>query len=135
MKRRRRLLALLTAVVWLASPALVPAADAPAAGPVHARELTARLGTGRAPFILDVRTPEEFRAGHVPGAVNIPLMELGRRWRELEPHRESELVVYCETGPRARFARVGLRSVGFSRLRLLDGHMRKWRAQHLPLVR
>jgi phage shock protein E len=48
-------------------------------------ELAAEMAAGAAPVIVDVRGPEEFRAGHLPGAVNIPLAELERRKNELDP--------------------------------------------------
>ncbi|HUH13946.1 MAG TPA: rhodanese-like domain-containing protein [Longimicrobiales bacterium] len=62
---------------------------------------------------VDVRTPEEFAAGHVEGALHIPYDQMEARWRELEPHAEGTLVVYCRTGRRSGIALDVLRSKGF----------------------
>lgn len=53
--------------------------------------------------IVDVRTPEEFRAGNVPGSVNIPLQEINLRMEELTKLRQP-LVLCCASGGRSRLA-------------------------------
>ena len=90
------------------------------------------IGAGTAPAILDVRTREEYAAGHVRGAINIPFNEVGRRAVELDAHRERPLIVYCGHGPRAWMAGAVLRGHGFRRLRFLSGHMAAWRRARLP---
>jgi len=90
------------------------------------------IGAGRAPAILDVRTPAEYAAGHVRGAVNVPFNEVGRRARELSALRERPLIVYCGHGPRAWIAGAVLRRHGFSPIRFLSGHMAAWRRAGLP---
>jgi rhodanese-related sulfurtransferase len=81
---------------------------------------------------VDVRTPEEFASGHVPGAVNIPRDQLPRRFGELEAARD-RLVVYCERGPRAIAAAATLLAAGFTNVRHLAGDMSGWRAAGLPI--
>jgi rhodanese-related sulfurtransferase len=71
---------------------------------------TARALAAHGAVLLDVRTPEEFRAGHVEGALNIPLNELSARCRELEG---KPVVVYCRSGRRSAEAAQLLRSRGF----------------------
>lgn len=74
--------------------------------------------------LVDVRTPEEFAAGHLPGAINLPVQELERRRVELEP-QERPVVVYCRSGSRsARAARL-LESAGFEAIHDL-GAMSRW---------
>jgi phage shock protein E len=85
-----------------AAPAVQPVAAVPAAA--------------AEPLILDVRTPEEYAAGHVAGTVHIPLDELERRWAELAEYRDRPVVVYCRTGRRSATAIDLLASKGFSRL-------------------
>lgn len=97
--------------------------------------LVERLTSEEAPPLIDVRTPEEYRAGHLPGAVNIPLQDFLRRFSELEHYREREVVLYCETGARAIYGGRWLASRGFRELRLLDGHMIAWRRAGLPTER
>lgn len=74
--------------------------------------------------LVDVRTPEEFAAGHIDGAVNIPVQDLERRMRELDPVSEP-VVVYCRSGARSRRAAEMLRSGGFTSVHDL-GAMSRW---------
>lgn len=82
--------------------------------------------------VLDVRPAEEFEAGHVAGAVNIPIDQLARRLRELP--RRREVVAYC----RGAFCLMSyeavemLRRKGFKARRLRDG-MPEWRSAGLPV--
>lgn len=95
-------------------------------------QLVERLSTDAAPLIVDVRTPGEFQAGHVPGAINVPVQELDGRLAELRGYRDAELVVYCEAGPRALYAGHVLAQQGFTEVRILSGHMSAWRQAGLP---
>ncbi len=82
--------------------------------------------------VLDVRPADEFAAGHLPGAVNIPLAELEARLAELDPAQE--IVAYCR-GPYCVLsfeAVAALRARGFTVRRLEDG-LPEWRAAGLPL--
>lgn len=104
-------------------------------GTIDQAQLMERLNSGQAPLVVDVRTPGEFQNGHVPGAVNIPLQELQRRMDELRPYRDTELVLYCESGVRAGHAGRMLEQQGFTELRPLEGHMSAWRNAGLPAER
>jgi NADPH-dependent 2,4-dienoyl-CoA reductase/sulfur reductase-like enzyme/rhodanese-related sulfurtransferase len=72
------------------------------------------------PFLLDVRTPQEFAAGHVPDAVNIPVDELRSRLGEL-PHGR-EIAVYCQVGQRGYLATRILRQAGFDAVNVSGGY-------------
>jgi rhodanese-related sulfurtransferase len=99
--------------------------------PVPARELLERARKGLV-TVLDVRPPEEFAQGHVPGAVNIPVHELEKRLAEL-PKRK-EVVAYCR-GPYCLMsydAVVLLRRKGLKARRLEDG-LPEWRLAGLPV--
>jgi rhodanese-related sulfurtransferase/DNA-binding transcriptional ArsR family regulator len=101
--------------------------------PVPAAELLARAKKGLV-TVLDVRPPEEFAAGHLPGAVNIPIHELEKRLSEL-PKRK-EVVAYCR-GPYClmSFDAVHLlRRKGLKARRLKDG-LPEWRLAGLPTAR
>ena len=101
--------------------------------PVPARELLERAKRGLV-TVLDVRPPEEFAAGHVPGAVNIPVHELEKRLAELP--RRREVVAYCR-GPYCLMsydAVVLLRKKGLKARRLQDG-LPEWRLAGLPVQR
>jgi len=82
--------------------------------------------------VLDVRPPEEFRAGHIPGALSVPLAELERRMADLS--RDRDIVAYCR-GPYCVLAVEAveiLRARGFTAHRLEDG-VPDWRALGLPV--
>jgi phage shock protein E len=63
-------------------------------------------------LLLDVRTPEEFREGHVDGAKNIPVQDLARRLGELGP-KSQHIVLYCRSGGRSAAAAQLLKSQGY----------------------
>lgn len=63
-------------------------------------------------LLLDVRTPAEFREGHVPRATNIPVQELPMRLREVGPTNRP-VVVYCRSGGRSAQAAAVLRGAGY----------------------
>ena len=99
--------------------------------PVPRAELLARARDGRV-TVLDVRPPKEYAAGHVPGAVNIPLEELEQRLEELG--KDPEIVAYCR-GPHcvlAFDAVARLRDKGLKARRLEDGYP-EWKAEGLPV--
>lgn len=101
--------------------------------PVPAAELLERAKKGLV-TVLDVRPAEEFAAGHVPGAVNIPIHELERRLSELPKRRE--VVAYCR-GPYCLMSYDAvhlLRQKGLKARRLTDG-MPEWRLAGLPTER
>jgi len=99
--------------------------------PIPRRELLERARKGIV-TVLDVRPPEEYASGHVPGAVNVPLKELARRLEELP--QDQEIVAYCR-GPHcvlAFEAVAQLREQGFRARRLQDGFP-EWREAGLPV--
>jgi len=99
--------------------------------PVHAGDLLERAKKGLV-TVLDVRPPEEYAAGHLPGAVNIPLGELQRQLDRLS--KDQEIVAYCR-GPYcvlAYEAVAQLRAKGFTARRLENGYP-EWKAGGLPV--
>jgi rhodanese-related sulfurtransferase len=99
--------------------------------PVSRRELVQRARE-KSVLILDVRPPEEFEAGHIRGAVSVPLKDLKRRLAKL-PKRK-EIVAYCR-GPYCVLSVHAvelLRSRGFRARRLADGFP-EWRGAGLPI--
>jgi NADPH-dependent 2,4-dienoyl-CoA reductase/sulfur reductase-like enzyme/rhodanese-related sulfurtransferase len=65
-------------------------------------------------LIVDVRTPEEFRTGAYPEAINIPLDELSQRYVELGNNAEREIIVYCASGARSAYAQKMLAQIGYA---------------------
>ena len=77
--------------------------------------------------LLDVRQPAEYRAGHLPGAVFIPLPELLDRVGELDPSKP--VLTYCRSGNRSRSAAALLLTKGFTRVASLEGGITAWDGQ------
>lgn len=99
--------------------------------PVDRKSLVNRVRSG-AVTLLDVRPEVEYRAGHVPGAMSVPLADLERRLAELP--RDREIVAYCR-GPYCVMAVQAvelLRKRGFEAIRMEEG-VPDWRARGLPV--
>ena len=99
--------------------------------PVSRTELLERARLGLV-TVLDVRPIEEFAAGHIPGAINVPLKDLARRLHEFDRNRQ--IVAYCR-GPYcvlAFDAVAKLRAKGFD-VRRLEGGFPAWRHAELPI--
>jgi rhodanese-related sulfurtransferase len=99
--------------------------------PIGRNELLDRARSGEV-IVLDVRPPEEYRAGHIPGAVSLPVEELERRLVEIPQNKE--VIAYCR-GPYCVMALQAvkkLRSHGRLARRLIDGFP-EWRAAGLPV--
>lgn len=100
--------------------------------PVSRQELVERAGRGEV-VILDVRPAEEFAAGHIPGALSVPLEQLDAALSRLP--KRSRIVAYCR-GPYCVLAPQAvqrLRARGFNARRLVDG-MPEWRLAGLPVA-
>ncbi len=114
---------------------VAPARDAYLGGEVEevSRDELLRRASARDVIVLDVRPAAEFAAGHIPGAVSIPIDQLGRRLAELPPG--TEIVAYCR-GPYCVFAHDAvrlLRAQGLPARRLIGG-LPEWRLAGLPVA-
>lgn len=94
------------------------AQEAPAPGRIdHPQPAQGRAAIAKGALVIDVRTPEEFARGHLPGAQLVPVDELGARQAEVETWAAGDktrtLVVYCASGKRATRATRMLREAGF----------------------
>ncbi len=95
-------------------------------------ELLRRASAGQV-TVLDVRPPAEYAAGHIPGAISIPITQLRERLDELPPG--AEIAAYCR-GPYCVFAHDAVRLLRASgrAARRLDGGMPEWRLAGLPVT-
>ena len=112
---------LLAASLGLAAP--------PAVTPQQVHELQEKQDP--ALFVLDVRSPEEFATGHVPGAVNIPYDQVASRLAAIP--KDKDVVLYCRSGRRAAIAAGVLEQNGYKQLRLMQGDMPAWEQAGLPV--
>lgn len=110
---------------------------------VSAERLEGWLGTGEPVVLVDVREPDEYRSGHLPGALSIPrgLLEAAadRDYAARDPvlaeARWRRVVLYCDcpSGARAVFAAEVLQRMGFQHVFYLAGGIGMWQADGLPL--
>jgi rhodanese-related sulfurtransferase len=82
-------------------------------------------------FLLDVREDDEWTAGHVPGALHIPLGQLNERYQEIGQDRE--LYVICRSGARSAHAAQALAGAGWDARNVADG-MIGWHAAGRPMT-
>ncbi len=101
---------------------------------VSPQQLVHMLNRDKA-VVLDLRERKEFTEGHIIDAINIPQASLDSRLNELEPYRESPVIVACKMGQQAGAAGNILRKAGFSNVMRLSGGMTGWRGDNLPVVK
>ncbi|MBN2047032.1 MAG: rhodanese-like domain-containing protein [Anaerolineaceae bacterium] len=108
-----------------------PAVDLPALAPeVSVDEAAALREEGS--FILDVREPDEWTAGHIEGATLIPLGQLQNRTDEVP--MDQQIVVYCRSGNRSQVGRDILLEAGFTSVTSMAGGFNDWSAAGYPFV-
>ena len=78
--------------------------------------------------VIDVRTPAEYGAGHVPGAINIPHDKIQEHLDDLTAVKSRDLVLYCRSGRRTQLAIETLKTNGFQHLFHLEGDLPGWQA-------
>ncbi len=88
---------------------------------VSPAEYLANVANGQLYVVLDVREPDEFAAGHIEGAVNVPMRELAGHLDALPSNTSTPILVYCHSGKRSTHVLVVLHELGFSRASNLDG--------------
>ena len=72
-------------------------------------------------IILDVRTPEEFAAGHIAGAILIPDYEIGEKAESILTNKEQLILVYCRSGRRSKNAANELATLGYTNIKEFGG--------------
>lgn len=130
MSRARKLL--LTALVVVAVPAGLLALDHATQPALTPSALQARLAGADPPLVIDVRTPDEYAAGHIPGARSVPFQAMGEHAEALRA-TGGTLVLTCAHGPRATLARLALGDADGLEVFYLEGHMAGWQDAGLPL--
>jgi phage shock protein E len=117
--------------VWVTAAAFAEDPEPTKVPSMSAAELHAQRESKVAPVVIDVRTPEEYASGHIPGAVNIPFDQVARRIAEIDaPHG---VALYCMVGPRARKGESALLAAGYEKIFHLEGGLAAWQAAGLPI--
>jgi len=136
--RLRRLITVWTATLILAMGATALLAAGPATKDVtvaQARQLIQDRG-GKADFVvLDVRTPEEFANGRLPGAVNVNIQVPDFQSRLAALDRGNTYLVYCRTGNRSARAIQVMQRLGFQSLYHMTEGILRWEKKGFPLSR
>lgn len=100
-------------------------------------ELTRELAGSNPPVLLEVLSEEQYRQGHLPSALHMPLEQVGRLSSALIPTRTSPIVVYCASAEceASTLAAQKLQVLGFTNVRAYVGGKRDWIEHGLPLER
>lgn len=90
-----------------------------------------------ADVVLDVREPDEFAAGHLPGAISVPrgMLEFKLSGSPQLSARDLNIVLYCKTSGRAALAAATLKDMGYLRVQSIAGGFDAWAAAGKPVVR
>jgi rhodanese-related sulfurtransferase len=86
-------------------------------------------------LLVDVREPNEYRGGHIPNALNLPLSGLAAGLKQIEKHKERPLIVCCRSSQRSARAAVALRKHGFASVQVLAGGITAWQGENLPVAK
>jgi rhodanese-related sulfurtransferase len=91
------------------------------------------LMSHEAAVVVDVCEPNEFKAGHVPGAVNVPLGKLKEQLGSIEKYKGKPVVVCCRSGNRSVKGAIMLKRGGFEKVYNLSGGLVSWEKESLPM--
>lgn len=116
------------------------ALDLVAAAKAHIQEVpvdAAEAAIAQADLLIDVREPDEYRQGHLPGALNIPrgLLEFQMGSQPALEPRGLAIVLYCKTSGRAALAACALQDMGYLGVRSIAGGFDAWAAAGKPVAR
>ena len=124
----------LVAIAVLAGGALLWPVLAPRGKRATPLQVTQMINRGKT-TIVDVRSGEEFAAGHLRDAKHIPLADLSTRIGELDKSKTRTVVMVCQTGARSDKAARQLQAAGFEDVHSLEGGLAAWKAAGLPLTK
>ncbi len=88
---------------------------------ISSQEAKQEIAKGTFPIVLDVRTDLEYNLGHYPEAIHIPTAELAESVETKIPQKNKGILVYCNTGQRARYAADLLKAKGYKNVRYIAG--------------
>ena len=100
---------------------------------LSSRELTALINRDEG-LVLDIRGQKDFSAGHIVGALHIPLEKIAARMAELDKHKAKTIIVVDAMGQHAGAVSRDLKKAGYNAAKL-SGGIASWRGDNLPLVK
>ncbi len=101
--------------------------------PAEASALIEEMGGSPGFVVIDVRRPDEFAGGHIPGAINIHSAHFSEHLGSMDP--DATYVICCQRGGRSAGVRELMREAGFREVYEIGGGMNAWQAAGLPVVR
>jgi rhodanese-related sulfurtransferase len=84
-------------------------------------------------IVVDVSETEEFAAGHVGGAKNVPVGQLEQRLPEVVKNKTVPLILVCASGIRAKRALAVAKKLGYDKAQVLAGGLKAWKEANLPV--
>ena len=124
----------IVAIAVISGGALLWPALAPRGKRATPLQVTQMINRGKT-TVVDVRSADEFAAGHLRDAKHIPLADLANRIGELDKSKNRTVVVVCQTGARADKAARQLQAAGFEDVHALEGGQAAWVAAGLPVTK
>lgn len=103
------------------------------AGGVTPQQLIQLMNQGA--LVLDLRPPDDYAAGHISGARQLPSGEILKASEKLKRYKAKPVIVYCDGGSVASAAVRQLATQGFTQVASLKGGLSAWRAENLPLAK
>ncbi len=85
--------------------------------------------------ILDIRSKNEFKTGHILSSINITASEIDKRMSELNEHKEKPVIVVCNLGQTSSAVTKKLHNAGFSNVARMKGGITEWKGNNLPVVK
>jgi rhodanese-related sulfurtransferase len=124
---------MLISVAFASGAMLVwPAVQGATSGGLSAANAVQLINRERA-VVIDVCEAEEFAAGHVGGAKNVPVGQLERRLPEVVKNKTLPLILVCASGARANRALPVAKKLGYEKAQVLGGGMKAWKDANLPV--
>ena len=84
-------------------------------------------------LLIDVRSPEEYASGHIPGAINMPHKSIDEYISDLQEHKDKPIILYCRSGRRAKLAMKVLQEQDFTDVMHLEGDILGWNEAGYPI--
>lgn len=123
------------AVAVISGGALLWMSLAPRGRQASPTQATQMINRGKGTVVVDVRSTDEFAAGHLRDAKHIPLADLANRIGELDKSKVKTVIVVDQSGNRADKAARQLKAAGFDDIYSLEGGIAAWTAAGLPLIK
>ena len=101
---------------------------------VKPADLNVELTGTAIPFILDVRTVDEFNQGFITGAINVNINDVPANLAQLPADKAAPIVVLCQSGHRGAIVMMYLQMMGYTNVRNLGGGMNGWINAELPVT-